>query len=300
MKQINSLTKEQISKFPEYVEKWVKIGLSTDPVEKDLITPNFIREKILGYKPAPIVYMDNPLSTWLAVLLFYQVWSQVWSQVRSQVGNQVRSQVKDFVYPYIDGHFFVGYFAFYDFMNKELGIEFSPLFGLYMKTTQWGFFYPLENITIICDHPREIYMKNGILHAEDRPAILYAGEPKFEVYVLNGVRVSKEIVLTPSDKLDSHILLKEQNTEVRREIVRKIGIEKILFELKAKVLDDKGSEGYCLYNLDLGDERVRPYLRMFNPSEKVWHLEGVSPEITTVEQALEFRNKTKNKPLILT
>jgi len=360
MKQITSLTEKQISKFLEYEEKWLKIGLSTEPVERDLITPNLIREKILGLKSAPIIYMSNPLSTWLAVLLCCQVENQVKNQVENQVGNQVRNQVKNqvrnqvenqvgnqvrnqvwnqvgnqvknqvrnqvenqvenqvrnqvknqvrnqvenqvenFIYPYIDGHFSVSYFSFYDFINKELGIKFSPLFDLYKKTTQWGFFYPLENITIICDHPRKINMKNKVLHCENGPAILYVGELKFEVYCLNGVRVSKEIVLTPADKLDPHIFLKETNVEVRREIVRKIGIENILNKLNAKILDDKGVEGYCLYALDLGDGRQRPYLRMFNPSEKVWHIEGVPPEITTVEQALESRNKSKNKPLILT
>jgi hypothetical protein len=413
MNKTSSLTKAQEAKFPFYVDKWIKIGLCTDPVDRtDLTTPNLIREKILGLKPTPAVYMDNPMSAWLAVLSFCkdidqirsqvwnqvwnqvenqvrsqvwnqvenqiksqvwsqvrsqvesqveiqvwnqvenqvrsqvwnqvesqvwsqvrsqvesQVWNQVWSQVRSQVENQVRSQVwnqvenqvrsqvrsqvesqveiqvwnqvRSFIYPYIDGYFSASYFSFYDFMNKELNIELSPLWDLYMKTAQWGFFYPLKNVTVICDRPREIHMKNKVLHCEAGPAIRYAGEPKFEVYCLNGVKVPEEIVTTSADKLDPKLLLKEPNAQVRCEIVRKIGMENVLSKLNARILDDKGAEGYCLYDLDLGDGRRRPYLRMFNPSEKVWHIEGVPPEVATVDQALESRNKSKKKPLILT
>ena len=45
---------------------------------------------------------------------------------------------------------------------------------------------------------------------------------------------------------------------------------------------------------------MRPYLKMTNPSIGVFHVEGVHPDCTTVDQALEFRNGTKVKPTVLT
>ncbi len=105
---INKLTDAQIAMFPEWVDKWVKIGLSTEPM-------NFEEAKrgVLGcYKatnlkpPKVIIRMDSPYYGAIGFictleLLKYmktcdrsQVESQVESQVRSQVESQVRSQVE--------------------------------------------------------------------------------------------------------------------------------------------------------------------------------------------------------------
>lgn len=52
--------------------------------------------------------------------------------------------------------------------------------------------------------------------------------------------------------------------------------------------------------LNLGDDRSRPYLKMKNPSIATYHLEGVAPEIRTVQEALDWRNQTKIRPEVLT
>jgi hypothetical protein len=116
--------------------------------------------------------------------------------------------------------------------------------------------------------------------------------------MLNGVKVTEEIVMTPSAALDPHLLLKEKNAEVRREIVRKVGIDRVVIDLGAKVADRQGD--YELLLLDLGDKRNRPYLKMLNPSIGTWHVEGVHPDCATVEQALNWRNQTDVKPEVLT
>jgi hypothetical protein len=108
----------------------------------------------------------------------------------------------------------------------------------------------------------------------------------------------KEYVETPWDKLDPKLIIKETNAEVRRELVRKIGIERVVEKLGAKVLDKKGD--YELIMLDIGDNNLRPYLKMKNPSIGVYHIEGVQPGCKTVDDALNFRNGTKEKPVILT
>lgn len=74
---------------------------------------------------------------------------------------------------------------------------------------------------------------------------------------------------------------------MRREIVRKIGIERICKDLKAKVLESAGD--YELLELDLQDGRFRPYLKMKNPSIGCYHIEGVPPDCDTLEKALNSR-----------
>ncbi len=89
-------------------------------------------------------------------------------------------------------------------------------------------------------------------------------------------------------------ILRETNAEIRREIVRKIGIEKVCKDLNAQPIshyrDEVNGMNYELLLLDLGDGRTRPYLKMRNPSIGVYHIEGVPPEITSAEQALIWRN----------
>jgi len=124
------------------------------------------------------------------------------------------------------------------------------------------------------------------LHCEDGPAVWWpAGE---QYYFLNGVEVTKEIVETPAHILNPHLITKTPNAEVRREIVRKVGIERICEALNARCVDRDGD--YELIILQLDDHRGRPYLKMRNPSIGVFHIEGVSPDCRTVQQALNFRN----------
>jgi hypothetical protein len=86
--------------------------------------------------------------------------------------------------------------------------------------------------------------------------------------------------------------LKEQNSEVRAKIISKIGLEPILAKTKAKVIDSKTMEvgGYYeLFECDLFWEK-RKFLKMLNPSTKIYHMEWVKPDTNSVEEALKWRN----------
>ena len=110
---IEKLTPEQESRIPEFRDKWLKIGLSTQQIDfkKALEIKNIVYRKLLNKKDVPVILMDSPLTAWLATrylgYLFYenqvrnqvedqvsnQVWDPVWNQVWNQVSNQVENQV---------------------------------------------------------------------------------------------------------------------------------------------------------------------------------------------------------------
>jgi hypothetical protein len=96
-------------------------------------------------------------------------------------------------------------------------------------------------------------------------------------------------VLTPGHEIDPKEVLAETNADIRRELVRKVGIERMIDVLKPKRLDRQGT--YELLSVRLSDEVPDArYLKMVNPSIRTFHMEGVSPDCATVDHALNWRN----------
>jgi hypothetical protein len=165
---------------------------------------------------------------------------------------------------------------------------------------QLGPVWPLKAICIVSDRPTAVHMSSGLLHRDGGPAWEYSDG--LRGWALNGVRVPQALAELPGEKIDPKLVVEETNAEVRREIVRKIGVERVCMKLGSKLIDKK--DEYELITLDLGDGRKRPYLKMRNPSIATWHLEGVPPDISTVQEAINWRaygDKTKSwDPAILT
>ena len=155
---------------------------------------------------------------------------------------------------------------------------------------------PFEHIVLLCDRPAEVHVDDGGLHRDGAPAVRW--RDGFCNWALHGVIVSKHIAETPGERLDAQLLLQEHNNEVRREIVRKIGIERVCRDLGAKCLDRQGD--YELLDLGLNAWPSQPYLKMVNPSVGTYHVEGVHPDCETVAEALAWRNATEQSPLFLT
>lgn len=185
-----------------------------------------------------------------------------------------------------------------------------------------------ESHCYLSERPLYVSFKDKLLHADGKPAILY--QDGFAIYSLNSVSVSKEIAETPADKLDPKIILKEPNAkvkreivkkigaerledivlketnvEIRQEIIRKIGVERLEKKLKPRVLDRWGDYELQDYSQFFPNMRCKPvYLKMKNPSIGVWHYEGVNineMETPTCQAALKWRlNGTDFKPIQIT
>ena len=162
----------------------------------------------------------------------------------------------------------------------------------FLKAREAGLWlYWITKELIICCPAPVILIKNDKLHCDNGPAIYW--ENGCEFYFLNGVQMKKDHVLTPSEQLVPKDILKESNVEVRRELIRKIGIERMLNFLPHQVIDRR--DNYELLNVQLSDSvRNTRYLKMTNPSIGVFHLEGVEGE--TVQEALNFRAQQLLEP----
>jgi len=126
-----------------------------------------------------------------------------------------------------------------------------------------------------------LYLDRNYCWVKER---IWATPPNREIIVPRWLakKANSNIGLEPKD------ILKTRNAEIRREIVRRVGIERICYSLNAQVIDKQGD--YELLKLNLQDGRYRPYLKMLNPSvPECWHIEGVHPACKTVQQALNYR-----------
>ena len=118
-------------------------------------------------------------------------------------------------------------------------------------------------------------------------------------YALNGVCVPDWLVTTTDSDLAPERMLEIDNAEVRKEFIRKVGLERCWHKL-AKVVDRMGDyELGIISGPNLNPSRV--CLKMKNPSvPDVWHVEYVPPNIKTAREALTWRNGTKIEPKVLT
>jgi len=193
----------------------------------------------------------------------------------------------------------VGYYSyFYEVLNLKNNVD-EEYYNILQNMTKMHWFLLYANYCGIIRKP--LYVKQNDrfqLHSENSPVIKYRSG--WEIYALHGILMPKEIVMTSADKLDPKLIFKEKNVDIRREIIRKIGIERLISKLGAKSIEK--NDNYELLNFDIIDGRYRPFLKMRNPSVDTWHIEGVHPSCDTIEKALAWRDgeEVYERPGILT
>lgn len=307
---ITKLTKAQEDKMAHYREKWIKIGLSTAVADRGKAQAAVSAAyEVGGLKPpTTFVWLDSPFAGTVAANMLAtgnraakgsaavraaeeQTIAQLDGAYTFEVASSKQTsttQIKDQVWSAGYGAHDADFLSFYDFFRNECGLvqETDKLVPLMTLVEHSGWFWPFEDIVILTERPSEVNMRNGRLHQDGGPAVAY--RDGFSVWALNGTRCSKKIAETPAKDIPGKWVLEEKNAQVRAELVKKMGAERVVKELGAKTIDKKN--GYELLNLDLGDGRFRPYLKMKNPSVDLIHIEGVHPDCKTVEEALAWRN----------
>jgi len=136
---------------------------------------------------------------------------------------------------------------------------------------------------MICERPVEIHRKRGQLHNEKGKSISWPDG--WGIYSLNGVTVPEWLVTTDSGKIDPQKVLTENNVDVQREIIRKVGAERMLKACNAKTLDvftdrhTKGGNEYKLMEMEIGRIK-RKYLYFEHASlPGVWYAQPVMPDL---------------------
>lgn len=287
MNEITELTPQQWAKVPYYKEKWEKIGLEYREIDKPKAEA-LLRKclAIANLNPQEYVFLASPKAC------------------EDEINR--RADNKKWEYYSLDrfyqgGNINAGYCCFYDFLIEEVkkpDPDTMKIWEVFRDVcAELHYFFVFDTVVFCSEKP--LYMmfnKENQLHADNKPCAIY--KDGFGMYALNGVRMPKHIVETPADKLDPELFQKIENAEIRREFIRKVGIERVV--KNAEIMDMKGDYELLKFLVPKAQVKERVYLKMINPSIGTYHVEGVPPTCKTVADALYFRNGTHEQPTILT
>jgi len=274
MARINSLTPEQIAKFPAYVQEWTGYGVCTDPADRIRAEAAIAAMyEIAGKKPPRIVWCDSPLSMALTRAVVQKlpasvrasvrdsvrdsvvasVWDSVGDSVVASVGASVRDSVgasvwdsvrasvwdsvRDSVVASVYGQHDASWLAFYRFFRDECGMtgETEKLRGLWDLCQSCGWILPFENVCFASERHDVCKLDGrGVIHCEDGPAIHY--RDGFSVHAWHGTRVPAHWI-EDSANLKASEVMAERNVEVRMAGCQILGWAKVADQLDRKVID---------------------------------------------------------------
>lgn len=273
-KKIKSLTPEQEALLPVYRDRWLEIGLSTEPTDQDAARKavNECYTSVGLAPPESILFVPSPV----AALDTIQRLSPRMS--RSDIyGNFCWNQHE------------AGSLGFYAFFHEVVGLsgmgKIVPLLNL-AKVCGWVSFY--DTVAVVQDRPEVIrFDDTRRLHSENGPAVQY--RDGFSVYSWHGVRIPGAWINgNPPTAAEA---LHWENTEQRRAACEIVGWVNILRQLDARTIDrDEDPMIGELVRVTIPDIGEEQFLRVLCGTGREFAL----PVPPTVRTALEAQAWTYN------
>ncbi len=283
---------EFLPEVNELIDRLVKVDFTKYVYDKKVIKECFdLHLKELGLPEMPIRFFDDFKSgykvAWSAAesaarsaaesaarsAAWSSAESAAWSSAESAAWSSARSAAWSA--------------ALRQYCKTDSDFKYFHIWLPFVKAFEAGVYvYWIAEKEIICICRPVLTLKGERLHNENGPAVEWSNKEKY--YFLNGVQVSENIVTTKAEELDPLLLIKEQNAEVRREIIRKVGVSRLLQKLNAQKLDSWRE--YELYNIDNIDIEPVHILKMTCPSTKIFYSLRIPPEIKKAYEAITWIN----------
>ncbi len=145
---------------------------------------------------------------------------------------------------------------------------------------------PYRGVVFVCERPaRQAVDERGRLHSANGPAILC--RDSWPVYAWHGVRVNQQIIEAPNT-LTSEQVLGENNAEVRRVMVERMGLDRFLVQAKAKVLDTDQGGKRILHRIDWKDDEPIVAVQVQCPTTGQTYFLRVPPQIDRCDKAVAW------------
>lgn len=262
-KVITELTDEHRAKFPHYVEKWLKVGLCTDPANRPEAEDGLKKAYEIAKLDPPelVVWADGPISGMRLQSIISKnddakkLLNETPVSEREGVIKQLLEKHKNDevdVYWSCYGQQEASWLSFYDFFNIEFGIDTSILAGLKKVAENSGWFWVFDDFAVMSERPEQIHIEDEVLHNLNGPSISYKNDLK--IFSYKGVNVPEWIIME-SYKITPDVIKKESNAELRRVMISIYGLDKWVINGGFKPIhkDDRGE----LYEDDEGRKVVK-------------------------------------------
>lgn len=277
MKKITSLTPEQSAQMKGWADKWIEIGLSTEPADFELAKDAAMRAyDLIGQaRPRIVLTAASPYAATLAGAVAVARLSEgveitevpAEAEARAilkRVTAQHKSELKDVLYNSGISSLWAGFASFATFFRDVCGLD-DPVFLKNLKINEdlvrscgWTWWH--EDVVVIADRPKSIRRDDeGRLHCENGPSIEY--RDGWALYNWHGVAIPRDWVT--GKKPSAKEALTWENIEQRRCACEIIGWANIIKELKARVIDqDDDAEIGTLLEVNLPDSGKERFLQV--------------------------------------
>lgn len=268
-KKIESLTPEQEAQMEVYRDEWLKIGLSTEPLDFEKAKAAMLEAYRLADLPEPTHFYvaDSPVH---AIKVIQEIDP---SMTKSDVFNS-------FIYGAHDA----SWLSFYAYWRDVCGLECcNRLNGLIELAKHCGWASVFEDVVVLQHRPEVIKLDDtNRLHCENGPAIRF--RDGFSIYSWHGVRVPRKWIEN-KENLTAKIALTWENVEQRRAACEILGWVNVLRELKAVTIDeDDDPEIGTLVEVDIPEIGKEKFLKVLCGTGREFAL-PVPPDMETALQA---------------
>ena len=257
--QITSLTPEQEAQIAVYRDRWIAIGLNTEPCNVEKTKAAIARAYEQQDLDAPLYYL-GPVNSPYEAAIAEQVIQEcvknktvfpdenteealnkfVIDEVEKRKHNNVEYSTSSQIFGCAD--YWLSYYEYFKNVLKLDGLEkIEPLVEI---AENCGWWIPLQQIAIIQHRPLEIHREEVtvndevryVAHNPDGAAILFRGDCEYSnLYMVHGVRVTKKIIDRNYTWQD---IDNESNAEVRRVMIELYGQQKYLLDSNAKIVNE--------------------------------------------------------------
>jgi hypothetical protein len=259
--------------------------------------------------------LRSQLRSQLSSQLDSQLDSQLRSQLRSQLSSQLDSQLDSQLHEYNSSYLFTlnvwsdAYFAWFNFMVKELGVkgEIVKELEIFSTTQENSNIYNAifsEAVCVVSKYPTKVHRNADLrLHNTKGVAVewgAYSDLTKFECYYINGRNIPNNIAeIALNNEVTKEIFSNEQNDEHRSAWYSYLGEERMLEVLGAVEVDrfnvthnNNEQETITLFRTkeNLNKFKGKPYawLKRICPSTGNVYLTPTNPDFKTAEESAKF------------
>lgn len=268
-KKIEKLTAEQEALLPVYRDKWLEIGLSTEPLD-------FEKAKIAVCTAYESAGLSKPTKFYTAKSPFDAI------GVIQELNPKMKA--KDIFNDMTYGCHDANWLGFYQYFRDVLDLKVcDKLSGLIDLASHCGWLNMYEDTVVFQDRPEHIkFDEQNRLHCENGPAILY--RDGYGVYAWHGVRIPSEWI-TNKGELTAKTALTWVNMEQRRAACEIVGWAKVLRELNARVIEsDEDPMIGTLLEVDIPDIGKEKFLKVLCGTGREFAI-PVPPKMKTALEA---------------